>query len=287
MGKEFETNPISRKFINVYLKHEYKISSKEWYDRVSRISEKDIPCIEWEEDSISSQGIESFYCLDQQSDDVRPLLMKEWNLQYDKSLWWNARKTGEFLFRPDLAPSPIYDIEKTDSSVHIKTGDKYDTWAYLVAKQKQPTVYSIEFDFITHTRTQETLQICFASNSLASRFRFNLENNETMKFDVVDHAKFLYGGRPDLWHNLRFPYSIPLHTPVHVKLVCINNKFALYFDKKLVMAVEVKDYKAVPNYYYLIFWNGAPGVDYKGHQDYYMDFEIKNFKILHQKCEAY
>lgn len=257
--------------------------SKDWYERIIRLNENDIPKIKWEEDTLSSRGINSFYCLDQQADDVRPLLMKEWGLPYDKSLWKNAMFTGEYLFAPEKASLPIYDIEKTDSTVHITTGTKLDTWAYLVAKKKQPTVYSLEFDFITHTQSQETLQLCFASSSLASRFRFNLENNRTMKFDVVDHAHFLYWTRTNLWENLKIPCSIPLHTPVHVKLVCINNKFALYFDKELIMAVEIKDYEAKPNYWYLIFWNGIPNAEFKGKQDNYMDFEIKNFKIYHSK----
>lgn len=255
--------------------------SKIWYERIKIISENDIPKIKWIEDTISSKGINSFYSLDQQSDDVRPLLMKEWNLPFDKTSWWNAMQTGKYLFAPDKSPTPIYKMEKTDSTLHIKTGTEYDTWAYLVSKRKQPEIYSIEFDFITHTQSQETLQLCFAANSLAQRFRFNLENNKTIKFDVVDHAICQYWPRKDLWQNFRFPCSIPLHVPIHVKLECINNKFALYFDKKLIIAVEVNGYKACPNHWFLIFWNGTPHEEYKGKQDNYMDFEIKNFKIYH------
>lgn len=283
LGAEKEMNPITAKIVGRYLYLSTKSLSKEWYERVTRITEEDMPQIEWEEDSISSQGVNSFYCLDQQSDDVRSLLMPEWNLPYDKSLWWNARKTNEYLFAPEASPLPIYNIERTDSTVHIKTGTKFDTWVYLVAKEKQPEIYSIEFDFTTHTKVQETLQICFASSSLASRFRFNLENNETMKFDVVDHGNFLYGSQKELWKNHRFSYSIPLHQTVHVKLVCIENQFALYYDHELVMAVEVKDYEAKPNYWYLIFWNGTSHEEFKGEQDNYMDIEVKNFKIFHQR----
>ena len=283
LGIEKEINPILGKIVNKYLYFHKRSFSKEWYNRVVKIAEDDFPSIDWVEDTVSSKGINSFYCLDQQSDDVRPLLMKDWNLPCDKTLWWRAIQTGDYLFEPDKSPAPIYNIEKTDSTVHIKTGTKYDTWIYLVAKQKQPKVYALEFDFITHTKTQETLQICFASSSLASRFRFNLENNETIKFDIVDHATFLYGLQKDLWKNLRFPCSIPLHKPVHVRLVCVNNKFALYYDEKLVMAVEVKDYEAVPNYWYMIFWNGTPHEEFKGKQDNYMDIEVKNFKIYHPR----
>ena len=280
---EKEINPITARFVNYYQYKYVQSLSKKWYDRVIRLEEKDIPKIEWEEDTVSSRGINSFYCLDQQSDDVRSLLMKDWNLPYDKTLWWNARQTGEYLFSPELSPAPIYDMEKTDSTLHIKTGTKFDTWIYLVAKQKQPETYSLEFDFITHTKTQETLQICFASSSLAQRFRFNLENNETMKFDVVDYAAFLYTPQKELWRNHRFPCSIPLHQSVHVRLVCVGNKYALYYDSKLIMAVEIKDYVAVPGFWYLIFWNGTPHEEFKGKQDNYMDIEVKNLKIYHPR----
>lgn len=278
---EKEINPFTARIVNYYLAKEAQSLSKKWYDRVVRLNEDDIPHLEWEEDTLSSNGINSFYCLDQQSDDVRSLLMKEWNLPYDKSLWWEARQTGEYLFSPELSPSPIYDMERTDSTLHITTGSQFDTWVYLVSKQKQPERYSLEFDFITHTKIQETLQICCASSSLAQRFRFNLENNETMKFDIVDHATFLYWPLKELWKNHRFPCSIPLHEPVHVRLICVDNKFALYYDNKFIMAVEIKDYEAEPNFWYLIFWNGTPHEEFKGKQDNYIDIEVKNFKILH------
>lgn len=281
IGTERQINPITRRLSEKYCLLQARSLSQSWYERVERIYEKDIPHIIWQEDTVSSKGINSFYCLDQQSYDVRALLMPEWNLSYDRLAWWNAQKTGEYLFNPENSPSPIYKIQRTDSTVHIKTGTKLDTWIYLVAKQKQPTVYAIDFDFTPNTQTQETLQICFATSSLAQRFRFNLENNKTMKFDVVDHGNFLYWPHEDLWKNLRFPYSLPLKKSTHVQLQCINNVFALFFDSKLVMAVRVRDYEAKSNPWYLIFWNGTEQLG--DDQDMYMDISIKNFKILHQK----
>lgn len=283
IGTEKQINPITEKLVNKYLYYRARHLSKRWYERVRRLEEKDLTAIEWQQDTISSQGINSLYCLDQQAEEVRPLLMKEWNLPYDKSLWWNALQTGQYLFNPGQAAPPIYNITRSDSALHIKTGTKYDTWVYLVAKQQQPENYMLEFDFTTHTSCQETLQICFASSSLAQRFRFNLENNKTMKFDVIDHANFLYVYRPDLWKNLRFPYSIPLHKAVNVRLVCQGNKYALYYNRKLVMAVEVKDYKAVPAYWYLIFWNGTPQKDLENKNDNFIDIEISNLKIYHPR----
>lgn len=283
LSTEKDMNPLIAILLGKYQQRQASKLSEEWYNRVRVVAEAEIPRIEWEEDSTSSQGIHSFYCLDQQSDDCRPLLMKEWNLPYDKTLWWNAHHTNEYLFTPDKSGAPIYNMERTDSTLSIQTGEEYDTWVYLVAKEPQANVYALDFDFITHTKVQETLQICFASTSLAQRFRFNLENNETIRFSVIDHAYFLSGYRKDLWEQLRKPYSIPLHTPVHVTLQCIGNHFALFFDHKLVMAVEVDGYEPRLDYWYLIFWNGVPTGGYKGKQDTYINIEIKNFKIFHAR----
>lgn len=279
---QMEINPFIAMVMNKYTYHQAKQLSEEWYNRIETIRGGQIPEVEWVEDTVTFKGINSLWCLDQQADDVRPLLMKEWNLPYDKTLWWNCHYTGECPFNPAVAAQPIYNMEKNDSTLHIKTGTKYDTWVWLVGKEKQPKTYCVEFDFITHTKSQETLQICFASNSLASRFRFNLENNETLKFDNVDHGYFLYWSRVDLWSNLRKPCSIPLHKRVHVKFVCINNVFAVYYDNDLKMAIRIKDYEAQLNYWYLIFWNGTPNNEFKGTQDNYMDFEISNLKIYHE-----
>lgn len=281
IGIEKEINPLIRKIADKYVEYHSKQLSNEWFNRVKQISEEEIPLVEWEEDSITSKGINSFYCLDQQSDDVRPLLIDEWKLPYDKQAWWNSHKSGEYLLAPELSPSPIYNIVKTDSTLHIKTGTKYDTWIYLVSKHLQPSIYSLEFDFISHTQTQETLQIDFAASSLASRFRFNLENNQTLKFDIVDHGYFLYWPNVDLWEKHKKQCTIPIGKTVHVKLVCINNIFALYYDDALKMAVEVDKYLAKPSYWFIILWNGTP--NYEKNQDKYMDIEIKNFKISHQK----
>lgn len=247
--------------------HKFRCASSDWFNRIEIVPEREVPILRWVENTSTSKGINSLYCLDQQADEVRPLLRKDWGLPYDKTQWPMAQITGSCYFNPSVAAHPIYDMERTELTLHIKTGSKWDTWIWLVGKEKQPGTYRVDFDFIPHTKVQETLQICFASNSLASRFRFNLENNETLKFDVVDHGFFLYGLRKDLWSHLRKPCSIPLNNLTHVTLECIDNLFAIYFDGKLKMAVRVKDYQSMPNYWYLIFWNGAPGVEFKGTQD--------------------
>ena len=281
-----EKNPIIFRLFSKWQYHKFRSLSSDWYNRIEVVSDcqegEEIPNIQWVEDTATSKGIDSLYCLDQQADEVRPLLIKDWGLPYDKTQWFMAKQTDLCYFNPAIAAPPIYDMNRTDSVLHIKTGTKWDTWIWLVGKDKQPGTYRVDFDFVSHTKVQETLQICFASKSLASRFRFNLENNETLKFDVVDHASFLYWSRKDLWSQLRKPCSIPLHVPVHITLKCIDNLFAVYYNGDLKMAVKVKDYKAMPNYWYLIFWNGRPRVEFKGKQDNYMDIEISNLKIYHK-----
>lgn len=271
-------NPLTKRFVMwINLWHVRK-KSKDWYKRITIIKGEDIPQVEWQEDTDSSRGIDSFYCLDQQADDVRSLLSKDWDLVHDKLAWPLAQYTGEYFFKPEIAPLPIYKKERRANSVHIETGTKPDTWVYLVAKQPQPTTYALEFDFISYTQPQETLQMCFATNSLASRLRFNLENNETLKFDVVDHGYFLYWENIKLWDNLKIPFHISLKEKHHVQLQCIENVFALYIDNKLAMAVRIEDYVAKPNPWYFIFWNGW--ANQESGQSMQIDITIENFKIL-------
>jgi hypothetical protein len=257
--------------------------SKEWFERIIKIDETEIPIVDWVEDSLTSKNLDSFYCLDQQSEDIS-MLQKAWNLPCNKGTWWNVRRDGKYFFTPDKAPLPIYEMERTDSTLHITTGSKENTWIYLAAKEKQPKIYRLDFDFVTHTKTSETLQICFAANSLANRFRFNLLNNSKLSFQVVDHAVFTGTRRPGLWSSLQTPYSIELHKKTHVSLLCLDNKFALYFDNELMMAVEIKDYQAKPDYWFLICWNGFDSrANQKFDLDNHMEIEISNLKIYHPK----
>lgn len=279
LGEQKSINPITARLVNKYLNYRNRTLSEEWYNRVERINK--MPQIEWVEDLQTSSGISSFYCLDEQSEDVRSLLLPKRNMTYDKMEWWMAQQKGNYRFHPQAIPIPLYDVVKSDSSVRITTGKELDTWIYLVAKQKQPTIFAIEFDFIPYTQTQETLQLCFASSSLASRFRFNLENNETLKFDIVDKGTFLYWNRQDLWKNFKTQWSLPLGKITHVRLECVNNQFGIYYNGVLKMAVRIKDYVAKPNYWYLIGWNGIE--QQRENQDMYMDWKIINFKILHMR----
>lgn len=281
---ERNINPITGLIIRKVRRIYDKKLSKEWFERIVKIDEAELPSIEWVEDSLTSKSLDSFYCLDQQSDDIRPMLQADWNLPCNKDAWWNARRNGKYFFTPALSPLPIYEMERTDSTLYIKTGKKLRTHIYLAAKEKQPEIYRLDFDFVTHTQTSETLQICFAANSLANRLRFNLEDNKRLSFQVVDHTVFTSTKRPDLWSSLQTPYSIELHKKIRVSLMCLNSKFALYFDNELMMALEIKDYQAKPDYWFLIFWNGKDSNANQNHElDNHMEIEISNLKIYHSK----
>lgn len=280
---EQQVNPLTRRLVDIFHEHRAKALSVEWYDRTEILNDKDIPHINWQEDTISTKGMNSFYCLDQKSDDIRPLLISDWDLPRDKEAWEIAKFTGIYLFRPDIAPRPDFQfMEKTDNTLRIKTGGKYDMWAYLVAKEKQPTTYALDFDFTPYTQNDETLQLCFAQSSLASRFRFLLEHNAILRFDIVDHGYFTFWKNEELWQKFRRPCHLTLREKHHIRLECINNVFALYFDYKLVFAVRVKDYVAEPKYWSLIMWNGI----YKrenNNDNINIEVQIDNFKILHKK----
>ena len=271
-----DANPLFAKFIYLYASKRAKRLTQLWLNRTAKC--EDIPMVEWEEDKQTSKGINSFYCLDQQSDDTRPLLMSEWNLQHDKTMWWRSQFGEDYLFAPELSPQPIYQLNKTDDHLHIHTGSILDTWIYLVSKQAQGDTYALDFDFTPHTAMQETLQICFCSNSLAYRLRYNLENNKTLKFDIVDRAHFTYWSDVAHWDNFKQPCSLPLHQKSHIRLEVIRDTFVYYINGVRQMAIRLKDFESFGNRWYLIFWNG---VDEAGKME--MDIEIENFKIYKPK----
>lgn len=267
--------PASHYVLDEYKHYQGKRMSDEWFERVEYISEEEIPDIAFVEDTTMSGGVNSFYCLDQYSDDCRELLSREhYNLPRERGTWWLTHFTGEYLFAPECAPPALYKVEKTDSTLHIMTDDKPDNWIYLVSKKLQPTVYAIEFDFIPHTMMYETLQFDFCAMSLAQRFRFNLENNETFKFDIVDRGYFTYWANPQKWDVFKKKMSLKLHEPSHILIVVAGDRYAFYMDGECVMAVKVKEYTPQPSYWFFIFWNGR----IKGNN---MDIEINNFKVLY------
>ena len=272
-------NKFGVDYISKYLEKESHRISEKWLNRIHIISPENFPIIEWEKDSKTSEGCYSFYSLDQYSDDCRNFLMSSYaDLPCDKDLWWMSQFSNKYIFKPEYAPSPRYHFTIDYNKATYKTGKELDTWVYLPSKKPQPNCYSIEFDYLPITEMKETLQFDFCMQSLAKRFRFNLENNKTLKFDVVDKGFFLHCISTEKWDKYKIPLSLPLNKLTHVQFQIIHNKFAVSFDGNIKLAVEVDGYNQTENLFWaLIFWNGIDK------PEKIMEFEISNFIIKHKK----
>lgn len=267
----YQMNPLARILIGKMIYYKECKLSFQWLMRIEMLSKEEIPIINWAIDEFYSHNIDSFYCLDQYSDDVRQLLHSSYDVVRNEKLWFRAKFTNEYLFEPQLSPSPRYSMVRSSNTLIIDTDSKIDTWIYLVSKQKYPTIYALEFDYIPHTVMQETLQIGFCCHSLARRFRFNLKNNKVLAFEVVDKACFTYCNLRS-WNKFEKKSSLPLHRATRIRLEVIKNIYAIYYDNNLEMAVRIKEYEPQITAWYLIFWNGFD-------IECPMNIEIKNLKI--------
>lgn len=270
---QYKENPILSRFIIKWIRLKENRLSNEWLSRVELVKQEDIPAVHWVEDGQRSHGLDSFYCLDQYSDDCRQLLHRSYNVVRDDKLWFMSKFTNEYYFDPEHSPAPRYEMHRAGDRLSISTGSRIDTWIYLVSKQKCPAVYAMEFDYVPHTEMQETLQIDFCCHSLSRRFRFNLENNRTLKFDITDKGCFVYWSNVKGWNKYKKPCSLSLHKTTHVRLEVINDVFAIYYDSVLQMAVRVKGYEPCPTDWYLVFWNGVE-------KEQAMNIELSNFRLL-------
>lgn len=276
-------NRFGKKYMDKYIRKHNKRLSEEWLNKIHIINPNEFPIVEWEEDSTTSMGCNSFYSLDQYSDDCRNILMSpEYDdVPSDKDLWWMSQMSDQYFFKPQYSPKPIYEFHVDLNKAVYKTGDKPDTWVYLPCKQPQPKCYSIEFDFIPHCDMQETLQFDFCMESLSKRLRFNLENNRTLKFDVVQYGRDLYWDDVKRWDKFKKCCQLPLNVVTHVQYQILDNRFSVSFNGKIQLAIEI-DHQPESNLNWaLIFWNGTDK-PYKT-----MNFEILNFKISHlrkNKC---
>ena len=270
---ESQINPISRIIIQKIISFREKKISKKWLHEIEYISKESMPVIEWVEDEHRSLGIDSFYCLDEYSDDCRQLLQRSsHNVVRDDKIWFESKFTNCYYFEPQYSPKPRYKMTKEIQNLRIQTDSQIDHWIYLVSKRKCPVVYALDFFLTLHTEMQETLQVDFACHSLAKRFRFNLVNNKMLHFDIVDYGCFTYWQNKSKWDMFKTECTLPLHKPIHVRVEIINNFFAIYFDEEMKMAINLKEYVPQEADWYIIFWNGII--------DQSMDIEISNFKIF-------
>ena len=269
-----DSTPFGR-IISAYRNKELVRLSKEWFKKTSYVKKNQIPHIDWVEDkSIMPNGQNAFYCLDQYSDDCRELLCSEYrDLPREKGSWKKSFYTNEYMFTPSYSPSPKYNMVVSDNSLSIVTGDKLDTWIYLPSKKEESDIYALDFDFVPNAVMKETFQIAFCMSSLARRLRFIIEDDNILRFQVVDRGCFVSWKNRQLWDKFSKPINVRLHENTHVRLEVIKDVYALYFDGILQMAVNVVEGGKVGQNWALIFWNGVEKRNI-------LDICIKNFKIF-------
>lgn len=263
---ERQMNPIMQRIVNKYLWHKNNALINNLIQNVEVIDKTKIPSITWTIDP-SFKGVESLYCLDQYSDDVRCLLSTSEDIIKDEFRWFNAYFTNQYFYNPQCSPSPRYEMEKGNDWIKIRTSPIPDTWVYLASKNKYSNFYALDFDIIVHQEMEETLQLCFYSQSLAKRLRFIVDNNKYLRFEIVDKGVF-----SSQWHKFNKDCSLPLHKPVNVRLEIIDNIVVLYIGNICQMAIRINNYKLENGYWYIIFWNGKQ--DNKS-----MRMEISNLKV--------
>lgn len=261
----YDTNRIVRKVIHKYINYKKMYYENKWFNNIIIINECDIPYIDWK---LYKEGTSLFYFLDQNSDDIRPLLNSKLPYRGDRKLWLKSN-LGLGYINASYFLKPSYSYVYSEKKIYIKTGNDIDTWIYLVSKEKFPKVYMLEFDFKTTTETKETLQLDFCCKSLAERFRFLLENNKTIQFEVVYDGFFL--GRTGKMSNIKKDFSLPLNEYVKVQLYVINNIYSIFIDNNFIIGIKIKDYIPTDSFCYLIFWNGI--------EEKKIELEINNLKI--------
>ncbi len=266
--------PILRYFVNSYVGSIGKRISKEWLSKIKILSENELPHIDWENGESVLDQRTPFYILDQKSDDIRCIINnKIHNYPHDAEALWNSHFTNEFIFVPEIAPSPSYNYEINNDTLSIRSNDELENWVYLLSKEKYPAVYALDFMFKTGCSLDETLQIDFNMKSLASRLRFIVKNNNDVRFDVVERGFFLSSFYEENYSQFKRPCSLTLNEYHHVRFEKTNNCFALWIDDELQMGVSINA-ELEDGHWCLIFWNGLERNDM-------ISIDIKNFRVLY------
>ena len=198
------------------------------------------------------------YRFDRSATDCQCLFVPRWPVDPRRFAWWRTMcGLGGYFFRPEESPIAKYRTVESDEALSVDTPAGADTWVYLPSKRVYPTTYALEFDYTTHQAMAETLQLCFAFDSLADRMRFVLNDNRSLGFEIVKDGLFLAARNKDLWGRFRRPCSIALNRPVKVRLEVMEDVFRLFFDGAPAMSVRLKDYVPHPARWAFIAWNGA------------------------------
>lgn len=217
------------------------------------LEEADAAAGPWRE---AASGTGLFHRLDAASIDCKKLFVPVWPIEPRRFVWWIGLFTGDYFFRPEESPAAAYAVQDDGRAVEISTDGTSNTWVYLPSKKTYPTTYALEFDYTVHQPLKETLQLCFAFDSLAERLRFVLNDNASLGFEVVKSGLFPSRHEKDLWAFCRKPCSIPLGRPVRVRLEVDGDAFRLSFDDVCAMAVKCHGIVPHPARWAIIAWNG-------------------------------
>lgn len=219
-------------------------------------------------------GMDSFHVCDAGAEDARRLFVPKWPLRDECFAWWMAMFRGPYLFRPAEYPAPKYNLEIVDGTLTASVPAKNDAWVYLISKRPCPPTFRLEFDYLSHQAMEETIQLCFAFESLASRFRYDLyADNRLLVFDIVKGGMFMGAYNHEKWlkGGIRKPYSMRIGEWVHVRLEAIGNVFQLFFDEEPAMAMRVRGYEPKPSPWVFIAWSGF--------KEQPMKIQLKNVKV--------
>ncbi len=246
----------------------------DWLSRTSLLSPDEVPMIEWEEDSLSSNGIESFVLLDEDCDDIKYLVHTRWPLTIQSYYWWKSRLGDDYFFTNKQGGKPKYYVEKTDTSLHVITSAKKDSWVYLPAVEPQPYFYALDFDYYPAGEQYETLQIDVRLRSLANRLKFVIRYNKDVKFDMYIQSNALAVSSDNRWAEFIKPLTLPKDRFSHIRMEAIGDIYSLVVNEERILSVRVENSAELGNYWCLMSWNGFGGGTA-------CELEIRNFKILH------
>lgn len=247
----------------------------DWLSRTSLLNSEEVPLITWVEDSVTSKGFNSFVLLDETCDDINYLVHTRWPLPIKSYYWWKSRLGGDYFFTNKREDSPLYNVERTDSTLHITTSSKVDSWVYLPAIQPQPNYYALDFDYYPIGDQYETLQIDVRLRSLANRLKFVIRYNKDVKFDMYIRSNALAVSSDERWQEFIKPLTLRKDGYSHIRLEVIRDIYSLIVNNERIISVRVDSSTGLGDYWCLMSWNA--------YEEIPCELYIKNFKILHKQ----
>lgn len=119
-------------------------------------------------------------------------------------------------------------------------------WIFLRIPNKL-TTYEFCFDAKIKTVNSE-FQIAFNYESIGKRYRFNLVNNKTLSFDIVNNGEF--------FNNLiRENLSLNLEEWYHFQLKVHHNIFQYIINNRIILSIKLESKHLLKGDIVLILWN--------------------------------